>query len=321
MLDRREFLGSMTAAAAAIGAANRADGQAAKPRWPSPVLDTHLHLRGNPDSNFEHIEGCGAARAVLLTSVQQEERAKGLMEKYPGRFVRSASASVTRPDAADLLTKAVKDGALMVGELKDHVAADGAELRRMYDLAAELDVPILVHFQDVPHYTGEGVFASGFKRFEAILKAYPKTKFIGHADEFWAHISADYAGDAAYPVGPVKPGGLSDRWLADYANLYADLSANSGNNALSRSPEFTAAFLARHQNKLMFGSDCNCLDGNGKGQPSATDPARDTPNGVAARLTGKCVARDTLAVVERSASAVVFRKIAWENGTKLLKMV
>jgi uncharacterized protein len=181
-------------------------------------------------------------------------------------------------------------------------------------------VPILVHFQDVPHYTGEGVFASGFKRFEVILKAYPKTKFVGHADEFWANISADYAGDAAYPVGPVKPGGLSDRLLSDYGNLYADLSANSGNNALSRSPEFTAAFLLRHQDKLMFGSDCNCLDGNGKGQPSATDPARDTPNGVAARLTGKCVARDTLAIVQRSASAEVFRKIAWDNGTRLLKI-
>ena len=64
-----------------------------------------------------------------------------------------------RPDAADLLTKAMKDGALILGELKDHVAADGPEMRRMYDLAAELDVPVLIHFQDVPNYTGEGVFA------------------------------------------------------------------------------------------------------------------------------------------------------------------
>ncbi len=315
MMNRRQFLVSLAAAAAA-----RLDGQIAKPRWPSPVLDTHLHLRGNPESNFEHIEGCGVTHAVLLTPVQQEDRAKGLMEKYPGRFVRSASANVMRADAADLLTKAVEDSALMLGELKDHVAADGPELRRMYDLAAELDVPVLIHFQDLPNYPGEGVFASGFKRFEAILKAYPKTKFVGHANEFWANISADYAGDASYPVGPVKPGGLSDKLLSDYANLYADLSANSGNNALSRSPEFTAGFLSRHQDKLMFGSDCNCLDGNGKGQPSATDPARDTPNGIAARLPGKCVARDTLAIMQRSASAEVFRKIAWENGTRLLKI-
>jgi len=52
----------------------------------------------------------------------------------------------------------------------------------MYALAAELNVPILVHFQEAPHFEGEGVFSAGFKRFEAMLKAYPKTKFIGHAD-------------------------------------------------------------------------------------------------------------------------------------------
>jgi len=317
-MNRREFVAGAFAAGFASTMPLR--GQTPKPQWPSPVMDAHLHLRGNPESNFEHIEGCGARRAVLLTSAQQEERAKGLMEKYPGRFVRSASVNVTRPDAADTLTKAIEDGAVMLGELKDHVAADGPELKRMYELAAELDVPILVHFQDVPHYATEGVFASGFKRFEAILKAYPKTKFIGHADEFWANISADYAGDAAYPVGPIRPGGFSDKWLSDYPNLYADLSANSGNNALSRSPDFTADFLARHQDKLVFGSDCNCLDGNGKGQPSATDPARDAPNGVAVRLTGVCTARSTLGIMQKSVNAAVFRKIAWENGNKLLKI-
>ena len=320
MINRREFLGSVAAASITGLAAAQLEGQTAKPQWPAPVIDAHLHLRADPESNFVHIEGSGCTRAVLLTPVQQEDRAKALMEKYPGRFVRSASVNLTRPDAADQLTKAVKDGAVMIGELKDHVTIDGPELRRMYDLAAELSVPILVHFQDVPHYAGEGVFASGFKNFEAILKSHRKTLFIGHADAFWANISADYDGKAAYPTGPIMRGGLSDRLVSDYANLWADLSANSGNNALSRSPEFTGEFLARNQDKLIFGSDCNCLDGNGKGQPSATDPARDTPNGVAARLTGKCIARDTLAIVERSTRTAVFRKIASENAIKLLKL-
>jgi len=317
-MNRREF---MSVAAGAV-AARVADAQIAAviTEWPSPVLDAHLHLRGNPESNFEHIEGCGVRRAVLLTPVQQEERAKGLAEKYPGRFVRSASVNVSRADATDVLTKAVNDGAVMIGELKDHVEADGPEMKRMYALAAELRVPVLIHFQDVPHYANEGVFAAGFKRFEAMLKAYPNTTFIAHADEFWANISAAYHGEAAYPAGPITPGGLSDRLLSDYPNLYADLSANSGNNALSRSPEFTKAFLDRHQDKLIFGSDCNCLDGRGKGQPSANDPARDTPNGVAARLTGKCVAHETLRIVRDSASVGVFRKIAWENGTRLFRI-
>ena len=79
-----------------------------------------------------------------------------------------------------------------------------------------------------------------------MLKAFPKTKFIAHADTFWANVSADYAYDTAYPSGPIKPGGISDKWLTDYPHLWADMSANSCNNFLNRDPAFTAGFLARH---------------------------------------------------------------------------
>ncbi len=105
-------------------------------------------------------------------------------------------------------------------------------------------MPILVHFQEVDHFENEGTWATGFAtKFEAMLKAHPKTTFIGHADAFWANVSADYRNEAAYPTGPIKRGGVTDKLLGDYANLYGDLSANSGNNAMSRDPEFTADFL------------------------------------------------------------------------------
>ena len=121
--------------------------------------------------------------------------------------------------------------------MKFHVAADGPELRRMYALAAELRVPILIHFQEVDHFPNEGTWSTGFARtFEGILKAYPKTTFIGHADAFWANVSADYHNEAAYPAGPIARGGITDRLLGDYANLYGDLAANSGNNAMTRDP-------------------------------------------------------------------------------------
>ena len=43
-------------------------------------------------------------------------------------------------------------------------------------------------------------------------------------------------------------------------------------------------------------------------------------NSAAARLAGKCVARETLGVLKRSASPEVFQKIAWGNVHKLLKI-
>jgi hypothetical protein len=61
---------------------------------------------------------------------------------------------------------------------------------------------------------------TGFaKAFESILKAYPKTTFIGHADAFWANVSADYHNEAVYPTGLVTPGGVTDRWLGDYESV------------------------------------------------------------------------------------------------------
>ena len=58
----------------------------------------------------------------------------------------------------------------------------------------------------MPQPSGNAVFNGGFKRFDAMLKAFPKTKFIAHADTFWANVSSDYAYDTAYPSGPIKPG-------------------------------------------------------------------------------------------------------------------
>jgi predicted TIM-barrel fold metal-dependent hydrolase len=301
----------MTVAAAACSKSRAA--VAAQNGWDGPVLDIHSHLRQGLDANLIHMEGCGVTQAVLLARASAFEQVKAVQAKYPQRFVWSVSADITKPDAVETLTKAVKDGAQGLGEIKFHVEADGPELRRMYALAAELDVPILVHFQEVPHFEGEGVFSAGFKRFEAMLKAYPKTKFIGHADAFWANVSADYANEAAYPAGPIKRGGVTDKLLGDYANLYGDLSANSGNNALSRDPEFTADFLERHQNKLVFGSDCSCQDGKGGGVSQANNPA-------AARLKGKCVAWETLTLLKRHTKPAAFRKLTWENGRKLFKI-
>ena len=301
MMNRREFLFSAAAASTAALSAQQ------NYEWGGPVLDIHLHLRPDGESNIAHMQGSGVTKAVLLTRADARDRAKALIEKHPGRFVWFASADVLKPDAAGLLTDCVHAGALGLGEIKNQVQCDGPEMKRMYALAADLNVPIQIHFGDVPQAAGNAVFNGGFKRFDGMLKAFPKTKFIAHADTFWANVSADYAYDTAYPAGPIKPGGISDKWLSDYANMYGDMSANSCNNALNRDPEFMTGFLSRHQDKLMFGCDCSCSDGRGAG---TTNPSP--------RLHAKCIARETLAAVQKLSKPEVFHKIRWENGTKLL---
>jgi hypothetical protein len=80
---------------------------------------------------------------------------------------------------------------------------------------------------------------------------------IGHGPGFWASISRDatQASLGGYPKGRVAPGGALDRLMEKYANLYGDLSAGSGANAVARDPEFGRAFLIRRADRLMFGTD------------------------------------------------------------------
>jgi uncharacterized protein len=306
-MDRRTLLASL--GAVTLAAPARAQDV---PQWSAPVIDMHFHMRPAPELNIAHQVGAGVTAANLLARYDSAPAANALQAHDPAMFPSwFGSADVAKPEAEQLLTQAVKSGAKGFGELKYPVAADGPEMRRVYDLAAELNVPVLIHFQEVGQAAAAGGYNTGVKRFGAILKAYPRTRFIGHADAFWANISANYQEQDAYPTGPIVPGGITDRLLSDYPNLFADTSANSANNALSRDPAFTKDFLKRHQDKLHFGSDCNCDDGKGGGA------AQNSPR-VAPRMRGKCVARETLALLTASTTPEIFRKIAWTNAHRLI---
>jgi predicted TIM-barrel fold metal-dependent hydrolase len=259
------------------------------------------------------MQGCGVTNAVLLTRAADQDRAKAEMERRPGHFVRSVVTDPSLNGADKTLREALEAGAVSIGEMKFHVALDSPEMRRVYAVAAERNAPVMLHIQTFPHFDGEKPYNTGYPEFDKVLRAHPRTKFIGHGDLFWAHISADVPTDRGYPPGPIKAGGLTDKWLSDYANLYGDMSANSGNNALSRDPGFSPEFVARHKDKLIFGSDCSCADGKGSGVSQNNNPE-------AARIAGKCVARETLGLLKRITSAEVFRKVTWENGVKLFRV-
>jgi predicted TIM-barrel fold metal-dependent hydrolase len=301
-MNRRHFLHTALAAASATALPAQD-----RPDWGGPVLDIHIHGKG-PDGEWAHMQGSGVTHALLLLQANPnaEAHAREEMAKHPGRIQYSVAINPANADAIERLRAGVKAGARGFGEMKSPAKADGPEMLRVYDLAAELGVPVTIHFADFPQFAGDTSYNEGLTRFAAILKRYPKVTFIGHADGFWANLSSEVQ-PTAYPTGPIKPGGLTDKLLGDFPNLYGDMSANSCRNALARDPEFIRGFLERRQDKLMFGSDCSCRDGRGAGQRS------EQP-----LIKGKCVARETLAALKSLASPAVFRKIAWENGARLL---
>jgi predicted TIM-barrel fold metal-dependent hydrolase len=318
-MDRRAVLAGM--GAMAVGPAF-AQGAAPDdiPRYSSPVIDMHFHMRATAEANIAHQVGAGVTAANLLTvGPDAAQQVAALQARDAKMFPTWFNApDIARPEIEAQLTAAVKAGAKGVGEIKAPVASDGPEMRRLYALAAELDVPILIHFQD-PVGDSKAFFNTGIRKFGAMLDAYPKTKFIAHANSFWANVSANNDDSVTYPEGPVVPGGISDKLLSDYANLHADLSATSANALLSRDTAFTVDFLKRHQEKLHFGSDCGCSDGRGGSPaPQASAVAAGRGAGGPAVMRGKCIARENLALLTRTTTPEIFRKLAWSNAHRLI---
>src|SRR5678815_3685340 len=171
--------------------------------WGSPVIDAHFHYRAL-EAAAQHMDGAGIARAVLLTGAAQDSAAAAAPA---ARFTRFTSVEVTRADAIDVLRQAALAGTHGFGEMKSQVAADAPQMRRVYELAAEVGLPVLLHFQEFSDPASVGTFNTGIERLAALLKEYPRTTFIGHANSFWAHISAEVPANVAYPTESIKPCG------------------------------------------------------------------------------------------------------------------
>jgi len=93
--------------------------------------------------------------------------------------------------------------------------------------------------------------------------------------------------------------GSLSRLLRSYPNLYADISANSGFNAISRDRAFGIDFLTEFQDKILFGTDVCFGDRDGR-MPHL---------GYLRKLRE-----------ENQITPQVFAKITGENALKILKL-
>ena len=180
-----------------------------------------------------------------------------LAKKHPDQFRFFANEMPYLKEATDVIVKYLKKGAIGIGEQKFRITADSIYMDRIAGIAREYGVPILLHFQDTDYNVD-------FDRFYKTLEKFPDVNFIGHAQTWWGNISEGHDPRVLYPKGPVKPGGITDKLLSNYSNIFGDLSAGSGLNAMTRDLDHARAFLDRHQDKLLFGSDCEDIFGAGE---------------------------------------------------------
>ncbi len=268
------------------------------------MIDAHLHLGHGGrtlDDLITHLDFHSVSKAVVLPLEDIERNVLystdivlQAVEKYPERIIPFCHVDPRSEKPLQRIEEYAQKGCRGFGEHKVRMDIDAPIMLEIYQLCGELRLPVLLHIE-------YGAYNTNFHEFEKILKAYPDTIFIGHAQAWWANISADVPRDTAYPKGKITPGGFTDKLLTEYSNIYGDLSAGSGLNAITRDPDFARVFVNRQRKKLLWATDCPCKDGQG----------RDFPQG--------CFAERSLPVLkELAADDETFEDITHNNTVELL---
>jgi len=305
LMNRRHFLTTTLASACSTVFAEQKE----------PVIDIHQHMNYHLRTDahlMAHQEAMGVTTTVILPAGTMITRpsthngksnglaakcvgtawAQDFAEAHPGAYLWACNEVTDLDSAPAEIEHWLKKGACMIAEQKFDVECDSPQSQKLYELAGEYGVPILLHIQ---HQT----YNRGYDRLHTMLAKFPKTVFIGHAQTFWGNIDKNHDQKVFYPKGKVTPGGLTDRYLADYPNMFADMSAGSGLVALTRDEEHTTSFFGRHQDKILYGSDCADHLGRGPG----------------------CQGAQTLAMIRKLApNKAVERKILFENSRKLFRL-
>ena len=303
-MRRREFMASVACAAASVGCGSEPVPAEEAGQGTGLTVDFHQHTNykgRSDDALVEHQRKMGVDLTVLLPAGSRyglaaeaygNDSVVALAERFPDEFVWFANELPDIEETRSVLEQYLGLGAKGIGEQKFPVACDSQAMQLVYSIARDFDVPVLIHFQ---HET----YNTGIERFHTMLEQFPTVNFIGHAQTWWGNIDANHDQAVMYPKTPVTSGGITDRLLSDYENIYGDLSAGSGLNSMLRDEEHARGFLERHQDRLLWASDCNDSLGEGQG----------------------CIGAKSLAAVRRLApDDSVLQKILGGNAARMLKL-
>ncbi|MBN1446211.1 MAG: amidohydrolase family protein [Candidatus Omnitrophica bacterium] len=242
------------------------------------IIDFHAHLGkviyGYPaltvDKLLKFMDRRGIEKSVILPLVAPEEedyyytteQAVEDCAKHADRLIPFANIDPRRGsndgayDFYPVLKEYADMGCRGLGEILANVPANDPRMKALYRACGMLNFPVVFDFRMAIFRTGVPEPA-GLPNLEECLREFPGTVFVGHGPAWWAEISADVkqSADNAYPQGKIVPTGRIDYLLEKYPNMYADLSAHSGYNALTRDKDYSKKFMRKHYRKLLFGTD------------------------------------------------------------------
>jgi predicted TIM-barrel fold metal-dependent hydrolase len=203
-----------------------------------------------------------APETPSMLSTQSNEESLRFCKTHPDRFVpfcnvdpRNCFNDRTTPFAR-ILSHYKDMGCKGVGEVTANLPILDERVQALFAGAEEVGFSVTIH---IAPFKGENygvIDLPGLPGLEDTLKRFPNLKIFGHSQAFWCEIGK-YQGQGVrfeYPTGPVKEGRIAEL-MRKYPNLYGDLSASSGANALIRDKAYAIKFLNEFQDRLMFGMD------------------------------------------------------------------
>ncbi len=197
-----------------------------------------------------------------LNFIQTNETVLDICAEHPGKFVPFCNLDPRMHgnhadyDFTPVLEHYKKLGCRGVGEVCAALTWDDPRVLNLLGHVERAGLPLLFHL-GLESGTYGLVDDFGLPRLEQALGRFPKLNLIGHSMAFWSAISGDVTEEnwMGYPTGPVAEGGRLPELLRRYDNLWCDISAGSGHNAISRDPDFGYGFLEEFQDRVLYGTD------------------------------------------------------------------
>ena len=237
--------------------------------WSCPPQDGHTQFC-TPDEVIARYDELGIEKGILLPLIgpevylpQSNEEIIEICKRYPDRFIPFCNI-----DPRGIGNSVFTDFGVWLRWYKDHGCRGVGEFMPNLPFAHPLVQNFFKQVEamgfsltfDISDRIGEsyGLYDDpGLPQLENCLRKFPKLKIFGHGPAFWAEIgqletTADRGG---YPEYPIKEEGVVPKLFRRYENMWGDLSAGSGYNALARDPQYAAKFLTEFQDRLMFGTD------------------------------------------------------------------
>ena len=231
----------------------------------------------------------------ILRVAEESDRFIPFCNIDPRSVSNSSDASLGK-----LLKYYADKGCKGIGEITANLHILDPKVQNLFKHVQDVGFPLTFHLSP----TDKGGFYGlvdepGLSGLELSMQRFPELKFFGHSQTFWAEMAVlETVGDRnGYPCYPIKQEGALPKLMRKYPNLYGDLSAGSGHNALARDEDYALKFLNEFQDRLMFGTDISA-------------PGTPTP-----LVNFLLELRDSKKISEE-----VFQKVARENAVRILDL-